>query len=181
MTKRIWTETCAVLMGVATAAALSAQTTATSSPQSTASRADRKITVTGCLKAAPGSAPSATDVTTPTGTTGTAGTTSTTAEAVAAQKFLLTDAAPSAADTSSAPATTTGAPAQTASPSAAQTYRLIANSAALVPHVGRKLELTGTLVDNPDSAAVASSTPADARMLALRVESGKVVAASCSQ
>jgi hypothetical protein len=58
-----------------------------------------------------------------------------------------------------------------AGPSAAtQTYRLIANSAALAPLVGKKLELTGTLDKDEPSAGPA-----------LRVKSGKIVAASCSE
>ena len=63
-------------------------------------------------------------------------------------------------------------------PSAAtQTYRLIANPSALVPLVGKKLELTGTI--EQENASPATSDPSVAP--ALRVKSGKIVAASCSE
>jgi hypothetical protein len=68
-------------------------------------------------------------------------------------------------------------------PAAAKTYRLIANAAALGPHVGKKLELTGTLED-PNGAAQpneSSATGSAAKAPTLKVESGKVVAASCSE
>ena len=52
-------------------------------------------------------------------------------------KLVLANAVP-------APA---GATASAASSSAPQTYQLIANAEALKPHVGKKLELTGTLED----------------------------------
>jgi hypothetical protein len=55
-----------------------------------------------------------------------------------------------------------------------QTYRLIANATALTPHVGKKLELTGTLEDQPGASA--TSTAASASGPALRVASGKIVA-----
>jgi hypothetical protein len=67
---------------------------------------------------------------------------------------------------------------------AARTYRLIANEAALSPHVGKKLELTGT-IDDQSSASSASSDASRAASAAsapkLKVESGKVLAAQCSQ
>jgi hypothetical protein len=100
-----------------------------------------------------------------TGTAGAAGASTDTASADA--KFLLTDATSSSAAAAGA-ADTTGAtsPASAAGPpTAPQTYRLVANPAALSPHVGKKLELTGTLGEQS----------------ALKVESGKVVAASCSE
>jgi hypothetical protein len=70
-------------------------------------------------------------------------------------------------------------PSGTASASA-QTYRLIANPTALSPHVGKKLELTGTLEDQSATAHPDAAGP-DANAPALRVEAGKVIAASCSQ
>jgi len=101
------------------------------------------------------------------GTTGTTGTAGTAASAVAGttgspadQKFVLTGASASPADAATA-----------------QTYRLIANPTALSEHVGKKLELTGTIDPNstPDPKDPSASAPA------LRVESGKIVAASCSE
>jgi hypothetical protein len=98
-----------------------------------------------------------------TGTAGTAGTAGTTAAAPAGAeaKFVLTGASASPAD----------------SGAAAQTYRLIANPTALSEHVGKKLELTGTIdaTSTPDPKDPSAAAPA------LRVESGKIVAASCSE
>jgi hypothetical protein len=190
MKKTIWTGVLTGIVGFATAAAIFAQTTP--SPQSNPASPDRRITVTGCLKEAPSSAA----VTTPTapaptaGTTGTTGTTGTapaatgtTGESAAAPKFLLTDAAASApAAPAGATSTTEAAAPGAASASAAQTFRLIANSAALSPHVGKKMELTGTVEDqNAASGTSESSAGSEAKTAVLRVESGKIVAASCSQ
>jgi hypothetical protein len=48
--------------------------------------------------------------------------------------------------------------------------------------VGKKLELTGTLEDQPAATGTTeSSAGSDRNTPALRVQSGKVVAASCSQ
>jgi hypothetical protein len=143
-----------------------AQTQAPQTPQTSATSTD-KVTITGCLKAAP---PSATDVPSPTGTTGTAGTaTPPGASAVNPDaKFLLTDVAhPSSG--------ATAAPGAESSTSSASTYRLIANPTALAPHVGKKLELTGTI--DKSSPAPSAADPS----IAFRVESGKVIADSCSQ
>ena len=164
MRAHIWTATCAAIVGMATAGILaqSAQT-----PSSTPSSSDKKITVTGCLAAAP-SMPG--DVTATPGTTGTAGTATSTATGTsgtvdatgtADQKFVLTGATASAADTTAT----------------AQTYRLIANPTSLTPHVGKKLELTGTI----DPASTADPKDPAASAPALRVQSGKIIASSCSQ
>jgi hypothetical protein len=64
---------------------------------------------------------------------------------------------------------------------------LIANDTALNPHVGKKLELTGTIDDQDSSARSATaessgpSTSSAANAPRLRVESGKVVAEACTQ
>jgi hypothetical protein len=197
MKPRIWTGTCAAIVGLATAGML-AQTpaqpptsqqstpqTATpqpspTQPQTATSSTDQKVTVTGCLKAAPQAASDTANAGTaasPTGTTGaagsTAGTAGTTGTAGAAgtsgtttspatgndQKFVLTAASMTPADTANS----------------AQTYRLIANPSALTAHVGKKLELTGTI----DKSSTADPNDPSAAAPALRVESGKIVAASC--
>ena len=192
MTKRIWTGVFTAIVGFATA--VTAQTT--SPPQSNPSSADRRITVTGCLKEAPSSSASTT-ATGAAGTTGTAGTTGATGAtgttgdtAAVAPKFLLTNASSSPADpsgsTSATGVTAAGAASasagQTSSASAGQTYRLIANAASLGPHVGKKLELIGTLEDQGGAAPTTEpSAGSEANALVLRVESGKIVAASCSQ
>jgi hypothetical protein len=187
MKKSIWTGVLTSVVGFATAATITAQTPA---QQSTAGSADRRITVTGCLSEAPataaanpaGAAAGTTGTTGTTGTAAAAGTTGTTGE-TAAPKFVLTNATASAAAPAAGAASTTEAPASsTASAPAAQTYRLIANATALSPHVGKKLELTGTLED-PNAATGASETSGSAefKAVALRVESGKVVGESCSK
>jgi hypothetical protein len=193
MTKRIWTGVFTAIVGSATVA-ITAQTPAPSQPAP--SSTDRTITVTGCLKEAPGTS-AASSMTAAPGTAGTAGTAGTTGTAGATgtagtsgeaasstKKFVLTDAAPGVAPPDPDPATATtstpGAPpASAATMSAAQTYQLIANAASLGPHVGKKLELTGTL--EPPTPGTESTASAEASAMTLRVESGKIIAASCSQ
>lgn len=167
------------IVGFATTAII-AQTT--SSPQSNSSSGDRQITVTGCLKESPASSAttSATGAASTAGTAGTTGTaaTGTTGETSAVtQTFLLTNATASSGETSGDAA----APA-TVSPSAVQTYRLIANPEALSPHVGKKLELIGTL-EKQDSTTRTTEPAAGSEGNAptLRVKAGKIMAASCSQ
>jgi len=60
---------------------------------------------------------------------------------------------------------------------------LIANGSALTEHVGKKLELTGVIEDEAGAASGSSASPsasAAASGPALRVKSGKIVAASCT-
>lgn len=199
MKRTIWTGTCTAVVGLATAA-LMAQTSAPQ--QSSAQSSDRRVTITGCLKAAPGGGEAAGAAAAgTTGTTGTAGTTGATGTAGAAEagaaNYVLTDASVKPAEAAAAPTTpaeTTAAPsATTPDAGSGQTYRLIANPAALTPHVGKKLELTGTLENENGSSGAAAGSSAttgttgtttagsEAKGPALRVESGKVVAASCSQ
>jgi hypothetical protein len=142
---------------------------ATPAPQARTESSDRKVTITGCLQAVP---PSTTGAASPTGTSGTA---DAKADPTAGDaKFLLTNVTP-ADSAGGASATAAAAP---------KTYRLIANEAALSPHVGKKLELTGTLEDQSSSTSspsAASSDAASGSAPKLKVESGKVVAAQCSQ
>ncbi len=190
MKKTIWTGVFTGIVGFATAAAITAQTTPSQQSPAASSGAEQKITVTGCLKEAPSNA--ATAATAPAPTAGTAGTTGTTATAPAATgttgetaatpKFLLTNATAAPAAPAGAASTSEPAPAGAASASAAQTFQLIANAAALTPHVGKKMELTGTLEDqNAAAGSPESSAGSEAKTAVLRVESGKIVAASCSQ
>ena len=149
------TSLCAAIAACATTI-LAAQTT--SSPQTNTSSTDQKtVVVTGCLKEAP-----------PSSTPAAVGTTGTTGDAAPAPKYVLSNA------------TTSGSVAS----SGAATYRLIANMSALTPHVGKKLELTGVL-EEQSSAAPGSETAGGADVNpnspTLRVQSGKIVAASCSE
>src|ERR1051326_3282575 len=171
MKKIVWTSLCAAL---ACATSVIAQTT--SPPQTSPSATDQKtIVVTGCLKEAPSNTmPAAT------GTTGTAGATS---EAAAAPAYVLANATTGApADTSAVPGAT-GTTGSTSPASAGQTYRLIANASALTPHVGKKLELTGLLENSRSAASGEPSTTADrnANGPTLRVQSGRIVGASCTE
>lgn len=179
MNGSIWTGTCAAIVSLATAGMLAQTTAQTPAPQQTApqqtgapqqtapSSSAPKITVVGCLKAAPAMASDTATAANP-NPTGTAGSTETgaappvatgTGGATAEQKFVLTGA-------SATPAETAGS---------AQTYRLIANPTALSEHIGKKLELVGTI----DTASTPDPKDPSATAPALRVESGKIVAASC--
>jgi hypothetical protein len=57
---------------------------------------------------------------------------------------------------------------------------LVANPTSLSPHVGKKLELTGTLEDKASATSAAASSGSDSNVPALKVESGKVIAQSCT-
>jgi hypothetical protein len=177
MRKRIWTGVFTAMVACATVAITAQQPPP--EPSKSAS-ADKKITVTGCLKEAPPTSPatSETGAASTAGTTGTAGTAGATGTAGTADapKFVLTNAVPSTADASGAAPPSEPAPGA-AKASETQTYRLIANATSLSPHVGKKLELTGTIEEKSPS----SSAGAEGSMAALRVESGKVVGASCSE
>jgi hypothetical protein len=110
------------------------------------------------------------------GTTGTTGET-----AAVSPKFLLTNAT-SSPPAAGAASTTGAAPAATAAGSpGGQTFRLVANASALSAHVGKKLELTGTLEDQNTSTPSEASAASEGSTAAFRVESGKIVAESCSQ
>lgn len=166
MRATIRTGMCAALVSVATVGMMAQEPRTAPTPQSSSpSSTDNKITLTGCLKAAP-QAPS--DVNTAPAATGTAGTatstatgTSGTAAAPTDAKFVLTSASASPGDATSA----------------APTYRLIANPAALNEHVGKKLELVGSI----DPSSTADPRDPSASAPAFRVASGKIVAASCSE
>jgi hypothetical protein len=179
MANKMWMVACSAILGCATTAM-----TQTAPPsQSNPSTADPKITVTGCLAAAPANAAASTATgsaatTGTTGTTGATGTAGTAGTTASAETFQLTNATAAAADPNAAAVPATEA----ANATAGQTYRLIANPTALNPHIGKKLALTGTL-DAPDGAATSAATAAgsEPKALVLRVESGKVIAESCAQ
>jgi hypothetical protein len=179
MTNKVWMVACSAIFGLAT----TAMTQTTAPPAQSSPSNDKKITVTGCLAAAPASstASAATGTAGTTGTTattGTTGTTGTTADASPAFQLNNAVVTPGEASGTTAGATTT----DPASAATGQTYRLIANPTALSPHVGKKVALTGTLEDQaPASTSTATAAGADAKMPALRVETGKIVAESCNK
>jgi hypothetical protein len=119
----------------------------TADPQTARSAAKpESISVEGCItRGAAGGA--------------TAGTTGTTAPAPAA--FMLTSAMKPAGSTATAPI--------------ASSYRLDAVDSKLSPHVGHKVEITGTLAPEGASAsAAAKATPT------LKVDNVKMIAATCT-
>ena len=120
----------------------------TADPQSSAkstAKADT-ITVEGCIQR--GTTGSAT-----TGTTGTTGS--------APSAFMLTSAMKPAGATSSTPI--------------ASSYRLDAMDSKLSPHVGHKVELSGT-VQAPSSSSSSSATASPT----LKVDNVKMIAATCT-
>jgi hypothetical protein len=209
MKTRIQTSLCAAIAAGATAI-ITAQTPApqtTSSPQAAPASSERTVTITGCLKEAPSATASnaagtaSTAGTTASGTTatGTAGTAVSPSAAPEGPTYILANAtmapAPAGDASGGSTASATGTSGTTASSAAgtagsmgAQTYRLMANGSALAAHVGKKLELTG-VIENQSGAssgtasATAAGTPTasgDATGPALRVQSGKIVANSCT-
>jgi hypothetical protein len=158
MKKPIWAGTCAAVFALASIAMSAQNPPSNSTPQGRSESADRKVTVTGCLEAAPQSA-------TPAAPAAEAKSD----QAGAAKGYVLTNAA------ASADATAAGA-------AAPRTFRLVANDAALSPHAGKKVELTGTVQDSDSSSRNSSSaSTADSSAPQLVVESGKVLAAKCTE
>ncbi len=179
MSRAIWTGVVTAIVGFT--AVIAAQTT--SSPQTNTSSATKQVTVTGCLKQSPANTPSdAAGAAGAAPTTGAAGAAGAAGDS-AGPSFVLTNAtiAPSAAADSSGAASPTNPPAAGATSSSAQTYRLIANPTALTPHVGKKVELTGTLEDQGSGTRSTARGASEASGPALRVQSGKIVADTCSE
>ena len=146
--RRVVFATCAAI-ALATTVELLAQNPPSSTPQATTVKV---VTVTGCLKPF---TPSATT------TTGTAG--STTAQ----PKFVLTNLVTTPAGTAGTAGTST-APATVITE-----YRLDFDEAKLSPHVGHKIEISGTPV-------MVTATPAlPATVGTLKVENVKMIAAAC--
>lgn len=152
----------AAALACAMAVTLGAQTPAPErQTPSGASSSANKVTVTGCLEKAPASD-------SPTGTSGAAG-------ASAAAKFVLNNASSGAASPSGAAGT---------SGSTASSYKLDGDDAKLTPHVGHKVEITGTAPSSDRAAGAGTPASPSASPTAgaamLKVESIKMVAASCT-
>jgi hypothetical protein len=166
MKVRIWSATCAAI-AVGTAITVLAQDPSAQPPRnppssqtSQAQSAPAKaITVSGCLQRAQQG---------PTGTTGTRETTPGANE----PKFVLTNASISPSGT----AGTTGATAP-ATTAIASEYRLDTDEAKLTPHVGHKVEITGT-VEQP-SRTEQRPTASAANAPTLKVTEVKMVAPTC--
>lgn len=111
-------------------------------------QASKSVTFSGCIEKAPTEAAAA-----PAG-------------AAAQTSFILTNATPAGA----------GAVGTSGSAKTATKYRLDADSAKISPHVGHKVEVTGTVDDQPRSP---SSPTAAASGPTFKVDSVKMVAATC--
>jgi hypothetical protein len=145
--------------------ALQAQTP-TSQPTPSSSNAN-KVTVTGCVQRAISESP--------TGTSGVAG------ALKPDTQFVLANAS---AGTATAGTSGTTTPSTSSMPTAPR-YRLDdAEQAKIAPHVGHKVEISGTIDDamrssSPSATPGATSTAAPAPKL--KVDSIKMLASSCSE
>ncbi len=159
MRSSIWSAACAAMVfGVSIG--LLAQEPA--SPQAgSKSAAGKTITVTGCVgKAEQG----------PTGTAGTAGAGATEKET----KFVLSNASMSQSST----AGTAGAENAPATAIASE-YKLDGDDAKLTPHVGHKVEITGTVDESSKSAPTQAPAASAANAPRLKVDTVKMIASSC--
>jgi hypothetical protein len=127
-------------------------------PSSSAPQAGKQVTFSGCIEKAPseGAATSA-----------------------ASPAFILTNASPA----SSSAAGTTGTSGSASAKPAAK-YRLDADESKISPHVGHKVEVTGTVEEQSSATATSSPSGATASTSSgpkFKVDSVKMIAASCSQ
>jgi pyruvate/2-oxoglutarate dehydrogenase complex dihydrolipoamide acyltransferase (E2) component len=158
MRSRIWSATCAaIVLGVSVG--ILAQD-APAPPSASQSAAAKKITVTGCVAKAQ-------QAQAPTGTAGSPG-----AAASSKETFVLSGAAMS----SNAATGTAGAAAPSATAIASE-YKLDAADAKLTPHVGHKVEITGTVEEPKGGTQPPAASAANAPTL--KVDDLKMVAPSC--
>jgi len=139
-------------------------TAQTPTPSSSASQgataSSGTVTVQGCVQ------PSVNAVSATPDAVGTAGSVST------ATAFILTSAEKATG--------TSGSSASSSSP-VASTYQLSAEDSKLIPHVGHKVEISGTVTssDKPSSTAAASAG-GSAPSPTLKVENVKMIAETCT-
>jgi myosin-crossreactive antigen len=158
MKLRIWSATCAaIVLGVSVG--MLAQEAPAAKPASQSSAAAKTITVTGCVAKAQESA---------TGTSGTAGAATSAKE----PKFVLSNA--SMSQSATAGTTGTAAPATSA---IASEYKLDGEDAKLTPHVGHKVEITGTVDDAKGTTDAPAASAANAPKL--KVDNLKMVSPTC--
>ena len=159
MRLRTWSATCAIVLGVSVGI-LAQDAAAPQTPSKSA--AAKAITVTGCVAKAQQAA------TAPTGTAGAAGAAATEKET----KFVLSSAAIS-------PSATAGTAGATTPPTTAvaSEYRLDGDDAKLTPHVGHKVEITGTVEESKGATQAPAASAANAPKL--KVDNLKMVAPSC--
>jgi len=130
-------------------------------PQAPASSSTKSVTVSGCIQRVA-------DAQSPAGTSGAAGAAGASRSANDV-KFVLAKAALT-------PTPTAGA--TTPSTAVASEYRLDWDEAKLTPHVGHKVEITGMV--EPPAAVTQAPAASAANSPKLKVESIKMVAATCS-
>jgi hypothetical protein len=142
---------------------VAAQGPGVSPVQKSSSSPTEKIVVTGCLQRAEPMA---------TGTSGVAGATSDTST-----KFILSNAS---AKSRATPTTET---AGTPSSSGASSYRLDADDSKASPHVGHKVEITGTLdsasMSGPATNPSSTSSTATSNAPKLKVDSVVMISTTC--
>jgi|SRR5262245_20635127 len=155
MGMRIWSGACVAIALVFTVGVLAQDPPR---PQAPASSSTKSVTVSGCIQRVA-------DAQSPAGTSGAAGA-SRSANDV---KFVLAKAALT-------PAPAAGA--TTPSSAVASEYRLDWDEAKLTPHVGHKVEITGMV--EPPAASTQPPAASAANSPKLKVESIKMVAATCS-
>ena len=164
MSKRILTSVLAMTTYAAIVSAQAPATTQAPTPSSQATKA-ASVTVEGCLQKG-----TASNTATPGATVGTSGSTTgfVLANAMKPSASAGAPAAPPAAERPSAGAGST---------SIASSYRLDADDSKLTPHVGHKVEITGSI---DDSAAAPAAGPNATSMPKLKVDSVKMIAATCA-
>jgi hypothetical protein len=143
------------------------QAQAPASQPTPSSSSANKITVTGCVQRAISEAP--------TGTSGVAG------AMKPDTQFVLANASAGSATAGTSGATTPSSSAMATAPR----YRLDdAEQTRIAPHVGHRVEITGT-IDDASGSATPSATPGATSTAApapkLKVDSIKMLASSCSE
>ena len=174
MKSRIWSATCATfVLGVGIGLLAQESPASQSSSQSAAGKS---VTITGCVGKAEQTA---------TGTSGVAGAAATNKDA----KFVLKDASKSPSSATG----TAGAEGASATSASATEYKLDGDDAKLTPHVGHKVEITGTVDDkgassssssasataSPSTSPSASASTSSTNTPTLKVDSVKMIASSC--
>ena len=163
MKHHVWRVGALTAVGCAAAMIAGAQTSGSAQHRSS-SAADR-VTLIGCVRSAG---------TKPVGTSGTVGNMSDT-------KFILTNVIASDSAAASTAAATAAATPATSSDSGS--YRLDADESKLSPHLGHKVEISGTVEAPSMNSPAATSAASAATQLAprLKVDTVKMIGSTCSE
>jgi hypothetical protein len=154
MRSAIWSGFLAAIVCAVTVGLVAQTPSSSQAPQ-----AGKQVTLSGCIEKAPTEAGASAATATP--------------------AFILANAAPAASGSSSGSASGTVGTSGGAKPAAK--YRLDADAAKLTPHVGHKVEITGTVDEMSSSATPPSgATASSAAGPKLKVDSVKMIAATCS-